>query len=76
MPAAADVVFVVRLLQHLGDERVAVDRPEEAVDVDASPLAREGDVLLGGELLLAEEDHPVDMERVANLGELLCVDIG
>ena len=76
MPAAADVVFVVRLLQHLGDERVAVDRLEEAVDVDASPLARKGDVLLGAERLVAEEDHSVGVECVANLGELLRVDIG
>ena len=73
MPTAPDVVLVVRVLPHLGDERMAVDGPEEAVDVDVAPLSREGDVPLGRQVLLAEEDHPVGVKGVADLGELLVI---
>ena len=73
MPVAADVVLLLGLLAHLGDHRIALDRREEAVDVDGAPALGEGDVLLGRKLLVAEEDDAVRVIGAANLGELLVV---
>ena len=69
MPFATDVLLVAGFLAHLGDHRMAVDRAEEAVDVDLAELLGEGHVLLGRQLLVAEEDHPVVDERLADLGD-------
>ena len=56
VPAAADVGLLLRLLAHLGDFRIAVNGGEEPIDVDRRPAARELDMLLGRERLVAEED--------------------
>ena len=70
VPAAADVGLLVRLLAHLGDHRIAVDRFEEAVDVDRAPALGEGDVLLGRDVLVAEEDDAIAVEGVAHFDKL------
>ncbi len=70
MPVAADVGDLVRLLQHLGDHRIAGDRAEETVHVDRRPALGEGDVLFGSEALAAEEDDAEVCERLLDLGEL------
>ena len=70
MPVAADVVDLVRVLSHLSDIRVTLDGLEEAVDVDLAPPLGEFDVLLGGDVLVTEEDDAVVYERLAQLGEL------
>lgn len=70
MPLAADVVLLIRLLAHLRDLGVSVHLLEEAVDVDVSPAAREGYVLLGRQRLVAEKDDAVVVIGPADLGEL------
>ena len=59
VPAAADIGCLLRLLAHLGDLRIAVDRGEEAVDVDRRQARGEGDMLLRRQRLVAEEDDAV-----------------
>jgi hypothetical protein len=56
VPAAADIGLLLGLLAHFGDLGMALHGLEEAVDVDRRPAARELEVLLGRELLVAEED--------------------
>jgi hypothetical protein len=52
---------------------VACDGREEAVDVDRAEAAGEGDLLLRCDLLVAEEDHAVVVEGLADLGEMRLV---
>ena len=62
VPAAADIVLLVRLLQHGRDFGMGLGRPEEAVDVDLD-LAREGDLGVRVQRLVAEEQHAVAPQR-------------
>ena len=55
MPAAADIDLLVRFLEHFGNFRIAVAPLEEAVEVDRAPSFGEGNMVFGGELLVAEE---------------------
>ena len=59
VPEIADVLLALGLLAHFGDLRIARDGREEPVDVDRRPTLRELDMLLGRQLLVAEEDHAV-----------------
>ena len=67
VPAAAYIGLLLGLLAHLGDLRIALHRLEEAVHVDGRPAPREFEMLLGRELLIAEEDHAVFGEGVLDL---------
>jgi hypothetical protein len=75
VPAAADVGLLLLLLAHLGDFRIARRRHEELVDVDRSPAARERDVLLGRQLLVAKEDHAFVVEDAAKLVPLVIAEV-
>ena len=68
MPAIADIALLLRLLAHLGDHRVAGHGCKEAVDVDLAKRARERDVLLRRQLLVAKEHDPVFAQRPPDLG--------
>lgn len=59
VPAAADIGFLFLLFPNAGDLAIAVDMREEFVDVDGAEFLRKGDVLIFGEVLIAEEDHAV-----------------
>ena len=59
MPTAADICFLLLLFQHQRDFRIALMREEEAVDVDRAEAAGEGDVIVFGQRLIAEEDDAV-----------------
>ena len=69
MPAIADVAALLRLLAHLCDRRIGGHGREEAVDVDAAKLAGEGEMLLRGQTLVAEENDAVFAEGLADLGQ-------
>jgi hypothetical protein len=74
MPAAADIGYLPGFLAHLGDLGMAVDRLEEAIDVDTAEPPGKSDVPLGGQVLITEEDHgefdkgPLDFSEYS-LGE-------
>jgi hypothetical protein len=70
VPAAADVGLLLGLFAHLGDLGIALHRGEEAVDVDRRPAPGELDMLLGRELLVAEEDDAMLGEGVLYLAPL------
>ena len=57
VPAAADIGGLRLRLAHLGDLGMAAVRREIIVDVDRAPAPREGDVILGRQLLIANEQH-------------------
>ena len=59
MPTAANIGFLLLLLQDEGNLRKALMRLEEAVDVDRPEAARKGDMVLLGQRLAAEEDDAV-----------------
>jgi len=65
VPAATDVGLLLRLLPDFGDLRMAGHGLEEAVDVDLPEPLGEGDVLLGRQRLVAEEDDAVFVQRAA-----------
>jgi hypothetical protein len=69
VPVAADVSFLVRVFAHLRDHRIAIDRREEAVDVDFAPAPRKGDVLLRRKLLVAERDEAEAVVGLLDLGK-------
>ena len=74
MPPAADVLLLVGFLSHLGDLGMAVDGGEEPVDVDRAESARDCEVLLGSEVLIADDDDAVLEECSPDSGERLVVD--
>ena len=63
MPTAADIAFVMRFLQYLRHLGITVDVTKEPVDVDIPKLLRDGDVLLGGQVLVPEKQHTVFTQR-------------
>ena len=50
---------MLRFLANLGDHRVARHSGKQAVDVDPAKAASDGDMLLRGQLRVAEEHEPV-----------------
>jgi hypothetical protein len=68
MPAIADIALLLRLLAHLSDHRVAGHSGKEAVDVDRTKRAGEGDMLLRGQLLVAKEHDAVFAQCPPDLG--------
>ena len=73
VPAAADIVLVVRFFAHLCDRGVARNRREEAIDVDRTETLGEGDVLLRRERLIAEEHDAILAEGVRIVPRTLSV---
>ncbi len=69
VPAIADIALLLRLLAHLGDHRVARHGGKETVDVDPAKRAREGDMLLRRQLLVAKEHDPIFAQRPPDLGQ-------
>lgn len=59
MPAATDVLPLLRLLQRMGNLRIALHQLEESVYIDGSETLRKGDVIVRRELLIAQHDHAV-----------------
>jgi hypothetical protein len=55
VPVAANILLLIGILSHLSDRRIAIDGLKEAVQVDAAEVLSEGEMLLGGELLIPEE---------------------
>ena len=75
MPATTDVIFLLRLLAHFGDHRIAIDCFEEPVDVDGSPALGKGDVLLRRQVLITEENHTVVVKGALDLGKLRMAEV-
>src|SRR5258708_6598502 len=69
MPAIADIALLLRFLAHLGDHRVAGCRGKEPIDVDVAKATGEGDMLLRGQMLIAEKDDTVFAKYTADLGQ-------
>ena len=63
VPGTADIVLLVRLLQHGRHLGMGVGRLEEAVDVDLADLAGKADLGIRIQRLIAEEQHAVPAER-------------
>src|SRR5262245_31625936 len=71
MPSATNVVLLLGLLAHLSDHGIAIDRSEEPIDVNLTPVASKSQVLLRCQVLLAKEDDPIVVIGVAHLSKLL-----
>jgi len=69
MPAAADVGFLLSFLADLGDFRMAVNRLEKAIDIDAAKTFGKVDVLLRCQALIAKEDDREFDKGPLDLGE-------
>ena len=74
MPGRTDIAFLVGLLAHFGNHRIIIGRLEEAIDVDIAPAFGKGDVLLRSELLVAQKNHAIVDEGLAQFRELLIAD--
>jgi hypothetical protein len=59
VPAPADVDLLIRLLSDFGDLGVVGNCTEETIHIDPSPALGEGNVLLGGQFLVAKKDDTV-----------------
>ena len=70
VPAAANIGELILFLPHLRDLRILAIGGEEAVDVDLAPAPRERNMLLGRQLLVAKEDHPIVGEGLADFFHL------
>lgn len=66
MPAAADVVLVLRFLQHHRHLRLLRQRREEPVDVDRPEAPGRGQLAVRRQLLIAKEHHAMLGLRVGH----------
>ena len=73
VPAAADVFFLILLLENQSDFRMPFNLGEEAVDVDIAKASGESDLLIRTDVLVPYDDHAVISERLVNGTELVGV---
>ena len=64
MPAAADILLLVRFLQDLSDFGVPVHVSDEAIDVDRCELLGKRHMRFGRYVLVSEKEHAVFAERI------------
>ena len=75
MPGLAEGARIPLLLDDLEDIRILIHALDKGVVVDLAEPLGEGDLLLGRELLVAEEDDEMIEPGVIDLGERFIVDV-
>src|SRR5580704_15157058 len=75
VPAAAEIARLVFLLTDFEDLLVVGHTLDEFMDLQLAEAAAEGEVLVGGQVLVAEEDHLVVGERVADFADRRVIEL-
>ena len=76
MPAAADVLPLIRIFSYYSDLRIPVHLFKEPVDVDRAPPPCESDFLLGCQCLFTEKHDAVVVECLSYLFEGVVIQFG
>ncbi|KAG1647377.1 hypothetical protein GQR58_030650 [Nymphon striatum] len=75
VPRPTDVALLVGFLKHRRDLRVSLDGLEELVHIDGCEPLGKGDVIVGRQVLIAEEEHAVLCPRVGQHGGCIVVEL-
>jgi hypothetical protein len=70
MPGCADIVFLIRILAHLGNDRMRLNRLKKPVYIDFTPTPGKLDVLIGCYFLVSKKYNAELDKGLAYFGKL------